>query len=57
VADAYQPLDVVLIKAGDGVAEIDRDSGGEAGCQPEDPLFSSLAALLGICHLPGPRQP
>jgi hypothetical protein len=40
VADG-QPLEVGLVEAGDGVVEIDGDAFGEAGCQPEDPLFSS----------------
>jgi hypothetical protein len=36
-----QKLDVVIVDAGDGIPEIDRDSIGKARCHPEHPLLAS----------------
>jgi hypothetical protein len=38
-----EPGDVAVVEAGDGVAEVDRDAGGEAGRQLEDTPFPAGA--------------
>jgi hypothetical protein len=41
-----QSLDVAVIEAGDGVAQVDRDAAGEAGRQLEDTPFPAGAGQL-----------
>ena len=35
-----EALDVVLVQAGDGVAQVDGDAGGQAGGEPEEAPLS-----------------
>jgi hypothetical protein len=49
-----QSLNVVLVEPGDGVVEVGREASGEAGRQPEDPLFSSFFELTSAGCLAEP---
>ncbi len=40
---ADREREVVLVEAGEGVTEIDRQPGGQAGCEAEDPAFPAGA--------------
>jgi hypothetical protein len=49
-----QEIKVVLVEAGECVAEVDGDSVGEAGGEAEHPLFASFSELA-ICLADLPR--
>ncbi len=53
---ADRQREIAVVEAGEGVAEIYRHSGGQAGCEAENSLFSAFSELckpsckVGMSH-------